>query len=52
MAVQIQSAFALCTDDAPEPDDTRVTFRRDGEGAMEMRRERVPTWLLPPLTED
>jgi glucosyl-3-phosphoglycerate synthase len=64
MAVQIESAFSLCRNgggagpraaestDVERPDDARVTFRRDSEGAMEMRRERVPTWLLPPLTED
>jgi glucosyl-3-phosphoglycerate synthase len=51
MAVQIEAAFSLCLDDVERPDDVRVTFRRDDDGVMEMRRERVPTWLLPPLTE-
>jgi glucosyl-3-phosphoglycerate synthase len=49
MAVQIESAFSLCRGGVDPPDDTRVIFRRAADGSMQMRRERVPTWLLPPL---
>jgi len=49
MTVQLENAVALCLDDAQHVAGERVAFLRGRSGAMEMRRERVHTWLLPPL---
>lgn len=49
MAVQLEAAVSLCQEGGTHVAGTRVAFRRGPSGAMEMRRERVHTWLLPPL---
>jgi glucosyl-3-phosphoglycerate synthase len=49
MAVQLESAVSLCQDGGTHLAGTRVAFHRGPGGTMEMRRERVHTWLLPPL---
>lgn len=49
MTVQLESAVSLCVDGGTHLAGERVAFFRTAAGAMEMRRERVHTWLLPPL---
>lgn len=50
MAVQVESAVTLCRDGARDHvEEFRTVFARSAEGTMEMHRERVHTWLLPPL---
>jgi glucosyl-3-phosphoglycerate synthase len=49
MTVQLENAASLCLEGGTHIAGERVAFRRGPAGAMEMRRERVHTWLLPPL---
>ena len=49
MTVQIENAATLCLDGGLHRAGERVAFRRAPSGAMELRRERIHTWLLPPL---
>jgi len=49
MTVQLESAVSLCLDGETHVAGERVAFHRSPNGAMEMRRERIHTWLLPPL---
>ena len=49
MTVQLENAVSLCLDGGTHLAGERVAFLRGQGGAMEMRRERVHTWLLPPL---
>jgi glucosyl-3-phosphoglycerate synthase len=49
MTVQLENAVSLCLDGGTHLAGERVAFLRGSSGAMEMRRERVHTWLLPPL---
>jgi hypothetical protein len=49
MTVQLENAVALCLDDVEHVAGERIAFLRGRTGAMEMRRERVHTWLLPAL---
>jgi glucosyl-3-phosphoglycerate synthase len=49
MTVQLENAVSLCLDGGTHLAGERVAFLRGRGGAMEMRRERVHTWLLPPL---
>ena len=49
MTVQVENAASLCLEGGTHIAGERVAFRRGPSGAMEMRRERVHTWLLPPL---
>ncbi|MGI9085996.1 MAG: hypothetical protein ACR2FE_12030 [Aeromicrobium sp.] len=49
MAVQLESAMSLCQDGGSHLAGTRAAINRGPSGAKEMRRERVHTWLLPPL---
>jgi glucosyl-3-phosphoglycerate synthase len=50
MTVQLESAVSLCLDGGTHAAGERVAFHRSPTGAMEMRRERIHTWLLPPLS--
>jgi len=49
MTVQLENAASLCLDGGTHLAGERVAFRRARNGAMELRRERIHTWLLPPL---
>jgi len=49
MTVQLESAVSLCLDGETHVAGERVAFHRSPNGAMEMRRERIHSWLLPPL---
>lgn len=49
MTVQLENAAALCLDGGTHIAGERVAFIRNPSGAMELRRERIHTWLLPPL---
>ncbi len=49
MTVQLENAAALCVDGGTHLAGERVAFLRTAAGAVEMRREHVHTWLLPPL---
>jgi len=49
MTVQLESAVSLCLDGGTHLAGERVAFRRGATGTVEMRRERIHTWLLPPL---
>ena len=49
MTVQLENAAALCLDGGTHVTGERVAFIRNPSGAMELRRERIHTWLLPPL---
>jgi glucosyl-3-phosphoglycerate synthase len=49
MTVQLENAATLCLDGGTHVTGERVTFIRNPSGAMELRRERIHTWLLPPL---
>jgi glucosyl-3-phosphoglycerate synthase len=49
MTVQLENAAALCLDGGTHVAGERVVFLRSPSGAMELRRERIHTWLLPPL---
>jgi len=49
MTVQLENAASLCLDGGTHLAGERVAFRRGKNGAMELRRERIHTWLLPPL---
>jgi glucosyl-3-phosphoglycerate synthase len=49
MTVQLENAAALCLDGGTHVTGERVAFIRSPSGAMELRRERIHTWLLPPL---
>jgi glucosyl-3-phosphoglycerate synthase len=49
MTVQLENAAALCLDGGTHVTGERVAFHRNPSGAMELRRERIHTWLLPPL---
>ena len=50
MTVQVENAATLCLDGGTHVAGERVAFIRNPSGAMELRRERIHTWLLPPLT--
>ncbi len=51
MAVQVESAVTLCRDGTRDHlEEFRTVFARSAGGTMEMHRERVHTWLLPPLS--
>jgi glucosyl-3-phosphoglycerate synthase len=49
MTVQVENAATLCLDGGTHVAGERVAFIRNPSGAMELRRERIHTWLLPPL---
>ncbi len=49
MTVQLENAVSLCLDGGTHIAGERVAFIRGPSGAMELRRERIHTWLLPPL---
>ena len=49
MTVQLENAAALCLDGGTHVTGERVAFIRNPSGAMELRRERIHTWLLPAL---
>ena len=49
MTVQVENAVSLCLEGGTHIAGERIAFLRSAGGAMEMRRERVHTWLLPPL---
>ncbi len=49
MTVQLENAASLCVDGGTHLAGERVAFRRAKNGAMELRRERIHTWLLPAL---
>ena len=49
MTVQVENAAALCLDGGTHVAGERVAFIRNPSGGMELRRERIHTWLLPPL---
>ncbi|MGI9083870.1 MAG: glucosyl-3-phosphoglycerate synthase [Aeromicrobium sp.] len=49
MTVQLESAVTLCLAGESHIAGTRVAFFRGPNETMEMRRERIHTWLLPPL---
>ncbi|MFZ0141043.1 MAG: glucosyl-3-phosphoglycerate synthase [Aeromicrobium sp.] len=49
MTVQLENAVSLCLDGGAHIAGERVAFIRSPSGAMELRRERIHTWLLPPL---
>ena len=49
MTVQVENAVTLCLDGGTHVAGERVAFLRGPSGAMEMRREHIHTWLLPPL---
>jgi glucosyl-3-phosphoglycerate synthase len=49
MTVQLESAVELCLNGGPHVAGTRVAFHRGPSGKMEMRRERIHSWLLPAL---
>ncbi len=49
MTVQVENAATLCLDGGTHVTGERVAFIRNPSGAMELRRERIHTWLLPPL---
>ena len=49
MTVQLESAVSLCLDGGTHAAGERVAFLRSPSGTMDMRRERIHTWLLPPL---
>jgi glucosyl-3-phosphoglycerate synthase len=49
MTVQLENAASLCLDGGTHIAGERVAFIRNPSGAMELRRERIHTWLLPPL---
>ena len=49
MTVQLESAVSLCLDGGAHLAGERVAFLRGASGTVEMRRERIHTWLLPPL---
>ena len=49
MTVQVENAATLCLDGGTHVAGERVAFFRNPSGAMELRRERIHTWLLPPL---
>jgi len=49
MTVQVENAVTLCLDGGTHVAGERIAFLRGPSGSMEMRRERIHTWLLPPL---
>ncbi|MGH3457610.1 glucosyl-3-phosphoglycerate synthase [Aeromicrobium sp.] len=49
MTVQLESAVTLCLEGEKHLAGTRVAFFRGASAAVEMRRERIHTWMLPPL---
>ena len=49
MTVQVENAATLCLDGGTHVAGERVAFIRNPSGGMELRRERIHTWLLPPL---
>jgi glucosyl-3-phosphoglycerate synthase len=49
MTVQLESAVSLCLDGGSHLAGERVAFLRGASDTVEMRRERIHTWLLPPL---
>ena len=49
MTVQLENAASLCLDGGTHLAGERVAFRRNPSGDMELRRERIHTWLLPAL---
>lgn len=49
MTVQLESAVSLCLEGDQHLAGTRVAFFRGRSESVEMRRERIHTWLLPPL---
>ena len=52
MTVQLENAVTLCLDGkTPRGRREGRVLPQDPSGAMEMRRERVNTWLLPPLRD-
>jgi len=50
MTVQLEAAASLCLDGGKHATGERVAFIGSPSGAMELRRERIHTWLLPPLS--
>ena len=49
MTVQLENAASLCLDGGTHLAGERVAFWRNPTGDMELRRERIHTWLLPAL---
>jgi len=49
MTVQVENAATLCLDGGTHVAGERVAFIRNPSGGMELRRERIHTWLPPPL---